>query len=252
MLDGDRHIYLVDFGLSKENVTTPTTGSNTFCGTTEYLAPEILNYKEHGTAVDYWSFGMLFYEMLTGLPPWYSYTQEDVVRGILSGDLEYPREMSVDAISLCKGLLDRDPEKRFGAREIMAHPFFSRVDWERLRAKRIASPFRPPATTETCNFDPQFTSVNVEVERYPQRPPPDDKFSPFYFDRSAALAAAAAAASSDEQAPAGESGKSRLHRLRTSPTADEYQSQSSAADSATEMRMVENELVESAKRALRV
>lgn len=236
MLDADGHIYLVDFGLSKEHVTTPTTGSNTFCGTTEYLAPEILNYQEHGTGVDWWSFGMVLYEMLTGLPPWYSYNQEEVVRGILGGDLDYS-SLQENARTLCQGLLERDPEKRFGAAEVMAHPFFRRVDWDKLREKRIASPFKPPQGSECCNFDPQFTKTVVEVERYPQRPPPTDIFQPWYFDRSDVVS------SPEPAVPSG---------LKKTYTEDELDAQSKAMEAAAASRQAEDDLVESAKRALNI
>ena len=238
MLDGEGHIYLVDFGLSKENVPSPTAGSKTFCGTTEYLAPEILKYEEHGTSVDYWSFGMLFYEMLTGLPPFYSYNQEEVVKGILEGDLDYPKNvMSDDAISLCKGLLDRNPTTRFGAAEIMSHPFFARVDWDRLKAKRIASrSARPPPPRRATLIR------NLQASTSKWRGIPSD-LSPMIFFRHFIMTDRLRC---EDDAPAAAS------RLKTTPTADEIESQSSAHDSASEMRMVENELVESAKRALRV
>lgn len=90
------HVRLTDFGLSKEGIGNNTSGANSFCGTPEYLAPEILNRQGHGRAVDWWSLGALLYEMLTGLPPFYCRDREKLFEKIRSADLTYPKVMLVE------------------------------------------------------------------------------------------------------------------------------------------------------------
>lgn len=123
LLDEKGNIKLADFGLSKEGITTATEGTKSFCGTPEYLAPEILDRKGHGFAVDWWSLGMLVYEMLTGLPPWYTRDRKKLYENLRSAPLKFEPYMSAEARDLLRGLLCRDPSKRLGAtddaREIM-------------------------------------------------------------------------------------------------------------------------------------
>ena len=101
------HVRLTDFGLSKEGITNNSSGANSFCGTPEYLAPEILNRQGHGRAVDWWSLGALLYEMLTGLPPFYCRDREKLFEKIRSAQLSYPRYLSELAKAILKGLLTR-------------------------------------------------------------------------------------------------------------------------------------------------
>mmetsp|Transcript_9435 Transcript_9435/g.18715 ORF Transcript_9435/g.18715 Transcript_9435/m.18715 type:complete len:591 (+) Transcript_9435:332-2104(+) len=186
LLDGDGHIYLADFGLCQDGVFSATAGSNTLAGTCEYLAPEILKHHEHGFAVDYWALGMVIYELLTGLPPFYSYDQNEVVHGILNKTLEFPRHVSPEARDLVERLLDRNPQTRLGSQrgfqEIEEHPFFQSIDWTTLSSRNLAPPFRPPADDVVCNFDPEFTQQRLDAE--PDYVPPrrDDVFAGFYYD----------------------------------------------------------------------
>jgi serine/threonine protein kinase len=188
LLDGEGNINVVDLGLCKDGMRSATQGSQSFCGTTEYLAPEILNYQEHGLAVDWWSYGMVLYEMLTGLPPWYSYKQEEVVRGILGGELTFPPYVSEPARELIAGLLCRDPAKRLGSargvEDFIDLPFFKAIDWVALARRELRAPFRPPQDTqgEACNFDVEFTSSRIEAERDHVPPVPSDPFGRFYYD----------------------------------------------------------------------
>eukprot|EP01083_Nonionella_stella_P015641 43785_1 len=131
LLDARGHVRLTDFGLSKEGISSSSSGANSFCGTPEYLAPEILNRQGHGRAVDWWSLGALLYEMLTGLPPFYCRDRERLFEKIRRGHLEYPRSLSNKSTLLLKGLLTKDPRNRLGsgerdARPIKEHPFFLR------------------------------------------------------------------------------------------------------------------------------
>jgi serine/threonine protein kinase len=141
------HIRLTDFGLSKDSIKDNSL-AHTFCGTPEYLAPEILYNKGHGKAVDWWSLGTLLYEMLTGLPPFYSTNINVMYEKILRAPLTFPPELSPAAASLLSGLIERDVNKRLGslgsdADDIKSHPFFDGLDWNKLYNKEIEPPFKP-------------------------------------------------------------------------------------------------------------
>lgn len=162
LLDYTGHIALCDFGLCKLNMEGQEK-TNTFCGTPEYLAPELLLGQGYSKVVDWWTLGVLFYEMLTGLPPFYDQDTNEMYRKILQDPLRFPDDMDREARSLLQGLLIRDPKKRLGingAGEIKAHPFFAQIDWKRLMAKKYAAPFKPAveSATDTSNFDQEFTS----------------------------------------------------------------------------------------------
>jgi len=107
LLDADGHIRITDFGLSKENVVDDSVRS--FCGTPEYLAPEVLKRQQYGKAVDWWSLGTLLYEMISGLPPFYDRNRERMYKKILGAELRFPTHMSPEARSVCRGMLTRDP-----------------------------------------------------------------------------------------------------------------------------------------------
>jgi len=162
LLNNDGHIVITDFGLSKE--INPHEGTQTFCGTPEYLAPEVLRGEGHGTAVDWWSLGTLMYEMLTGLPPFYSQNINIMYQKILSGELRFPSYVSAEAQSILEGLLTRDPEKRLGSKDkeasdVRGHAFFKSIDWGKLNRKEIDAPFKPKVKNEACldNIDKVFT-----------------------------------------------------------------------------------------------
>ncbi|GAB9473061.1 Agc protein kinase [Globisporangium polare] len=167
LLDEMGHIKLADFGLAKDEVTEIDSGATSLCGTPEYLAPEVLARKGHGTAVDWWGLGMVLYEMLTGLPPWYTRNRQELFARIREAPLEIPKYLSADAASLIAHLLHREPEKRLGSRgaaEVKAHRFFRSVDWDGLLWSE--PPFKPsdPQSKEagdTSNFDKEFTELPV-------------------------------------------------------------------------------------------
>jgi len=154
----DGHICITDFGLSKQ--ITPEMGStHTFCGTPEYLAPEVLKGQGHGTPVDWWSLGTLIFEMLTGLPPFYTQNINVMYHKILHAPLQFPTHISQEAQSLLEGLLNRDATKRLGDATIKGHPFFSSIDWVKLDNKEVPAPFKPSVSSEadTSQIDPVFT-----------------------------------------------------------------------------------------------
>ncbi|KAH9812180.1 Serine/threonine-protein kinase gad8 [Teratosphaeria destructans] len=164
LLDYVGHIALCDFGLCKLDMKDEDK-TNTFCGTPEYLAPELLHGQGYTKAVDWWTLGVLVYEMLTGLPPFYDENTNEMYRKILAEPLTFPGPEIVPpaARDLLIKLLDRDPTRRLGtngASEIKAHPFFHSIDWRKLLDRKYEPSFKPNVTDEldTANFDKEFTS----------------------------------------------------------------------------------------------
>mgnify|MGYP001207855352 FL=1 len=161
LLDYQGHIALCDFGLCKLNMKDKEK-TDTFCGTPEYLAPELLLGQGYSKVVDWWTLGVLLYEMLTGLPPYYDEDVPKMYKKILQEPLRFPDGFDRDAKDLLIGLLSRDPKRRLGyngAHEIKRHPFFSQLSWKRLLMKGYIPPYKPPVTSaiDTSNFDQEFT-----------------------------------------------------------------------------------------------
>lgn len=166
LLDANGHIALCDFGLSKANLTKNDT-TNTFCGTTEYLAPEVLLDEQGYTKmVDFWSLGVLVFEMCCGWSPFYAEDTQQMYKNIAFGKVRFPRDaLSTEGRNFVKGLLNRNPKHRLGAKndaqELIEHPFFSDIDWVALEHKNLVPPFKPKLKSgeDTSNFDPEFTNA---------------------------------------------------------------------------------------------
>lgn len=165
LFDMNGYIKLTDFGLCKENISKDDK-TKTFCGTPEYMAPEILQQQGYGMEVDWWTVGTLLYEMLTGLPPFYDENTQSMYQKILFDQLKFTDECSPHARTLISGLLQRNPERRQGRaniEEIKGHPFFASINWSDLLAKRVKPPWKPSLTSalDTSNFDPEFTRMKA-------------------------------------------------------------------------------------------
>jgi serine/threonine protein kinase len=165
LLTLDGHIKIADYGLCKEDMWFGSTTS-TFCGTPEFMAPEILLDKKYGRAVDWWAFGVLIYQMLLQQSPFRGEDEDEIYDAILADEPLYPIHMPRDSVSILQKLLTREPELRLGsgqgdAQEIMSHAFFKGINWDDIYNKRLPTPFKPTVKNEkdTSNFDSEFTSV---------------------------------------------------------------------------------------------
>ncbi|GJP41225.1 hypothetical protein CLOM_g895 [Closterium sp. NIES-68] len=168
LLDSDGHIKLTDFGLAKE-VRASDARSNSLCGTMEYMAPEIIQAHGHGFPADWWSIGILLYEMLTGQPPFSGGNRQKLQQRIVKEKVKLPNYLTSEAHSLLRGLLQKDPAKRLGSgprgvEEIRAHKWFKGVHWQRLEARQVQPLFLPAVTGGkrcTANFDTVWTQMPV-------------------------------------------------------------------------------------------
>uniref|UniRef100_A0A3B5LFQ5 non-specific serine/threonine protein kinase n=1 Tax=Xiphophorus couchianus TaxID=32473 RepID=A0A3B5LFQ5_9TELE len=164
MLDKDGHIKITDFGLCKEGITDTAT-MKTFCGTPEYLAPEVLEDNDYGRAVDWWGLGVVTYEMMCGRLPFYNQDHEKLFELILMEEIKFPRTLSADAKSLLSGLLIKDPNKRLGggpddAKEIMRHSFFGTIDWQDVYDKKVSTAFILLVSNLSAIIN-QLTDLNI-------------------------------------------------------------------------------------------
>ncbi|EDQ86882.1 uncharacterized protein MONBRDRAFT_10624 [Monosiga brevicollis MX1] len=165
LIDMNGYLKLTDFGLCKEGIDK-FGRTYTFCGTPEYMAPEILQQKGYGMEVDWWTVGTLLFEMLTGLPPFYDQDTQEMYRRILFQPLTFPEEVSLKAQDLITQLLQRNPSARLGrlsAKEIQRHLFFKDMDWAALEKKQLEAPWKPRIGDEldTSNFDEEFTRMRA-------------------------------------------------------------------------------------------
>lgn len=189
LLDGNGHIVLADFGLSKIFKPDSNQRAHSFCGTLEYMAPEIIRPcpAGHDLAVDWWSVGVLTYELLTGASPFtvveQRNTQNDISRRIQKSDPPLPSTLGEIVKDFILKMLHKDPKKRLGgnsksADEIKRHPFFNGINWQDLKRKRRKAPFKPRITCEddTGNFSEEFTKLSVVDSPAPVPPNTDRLF----------------------------------------------------------------------------
>ncbi|CAG2208563.1 PRKCE [Mytilus edulis] len=167
LLDAEGHCKIADFGMCKEGMHESKL-TQTFCGTPDYIAPEILQELEYDASVDWWALGVLMYEMMSGQPPFEADNEEDLFESILHDDVLYPVWLSREAVAILKGFMTKNPTKRLGCvkqqggeKAILVHPFFhEKIDWEALEQRKVKPPFKPKikSKTDANNFDKDFTS----------------------------------------------------------------------------------------------
>ena len=167
LLERDGYLKLIDFGMAK--ILKGDEKTNSFCGTPEYLAPEIITGEGHNRMADWWSYGTLVYEMLFGIPPFFNENVEMMYELITNKELRFPKKFNVsdEAKDLLRKLLVKDQKQRFGNNggfdEIKKHPFFKDMDFQALEAKKIEAPFKPilEDSFDVTNFDDEFTSEEL-------------------------------------------------------------------------------------------
>jgi serine/threonine protein kinase len=170
LLTKQGHVVLTDFGLSKWLVDTDHT--DTFCGTAEYLAPELLTGEPYSFGIDHWSYGTILYEMLAGITPFWADNHMEMYRRILEDPLDFPAqdenglpEIDYDTADFLAGLLDRDPRTRLGAQgvdEIKAHAYFAGISWDDVYHQRLPPAYVPILSSHTdfANFDASFLEMD--------------------------------------------------------------------------------------------
>ena len=175
LMDEDGYLKLADFGMAKKLKEDEKAMS--FCGTPEYLAPEIITMEGHDKMADWWSFGILLFEMLCGLPPFYVENLDKMYDMIKNNPVKFPKRISLseDAKDIIKKLLEKNPKKRLGAHngieEIKKHPFFASIDFDLIVEKKIKAPFIPELANDTDvqYFDEEFTNEEVGMSYIPKK-----------------------------------------------------------------------------------
>ncbi|KAK7864094.1 hypothetical protein R5R35_002735 [Gryllus longicercus] len=174
LLDTEGYVKIADFGLCKEGMGFGDR-TGTFCGTPEFLAPEVLTETSYTRAVDWWGLGVLIFEMLVGESPFPGDDEEEVFDSIVNDEVRYPRFLSLEAIAIMRRLLRKNPERRLGsserdAEDVKKQAFFRNIHWDDLLLRRVKPPFIPTVNSleDVSNFDEEFTSEK------PQLTPPKD------------------------------------------------------------------------------
>ncbi|KAG5952768.1 hypothetical protein E4U53_008097 [Claviceps sorghi] len=201
LLDADGHLLLTDFGLSKVSVEHSEDSCNSILGTVDYMAPEVILGKKYGKAVDWWSFGALGYDLMTGNPPFRGQNHAKIQDNIVKQKLVLPYFLSPDAKDLLTRLLRKEPHKRLGScmpkdlQTLKKHRFFRKIDWRKLEARELQPPIQPMITDPELaeNFAPEFTElalspVTKDKDAWPvPEPSKDDVFGGFSFVASTSL-----------------------------------------------------------------
>ena len=202
LLDNEGHVKITDFGLAKQQDPESTKRANSLVGSIDYMAPEILQATGHGKTADWWSVGVLMYEMLTGQLPFRGKNKPAIQKAICSHKLKMPSFLPGDATGLIKGLLDRQQDRRLGVGpdgtdNVKGHAFFKAVDWSKIEVRGVSPPFRPTVQGEMCVacFDEQWTKKEA-VDSAAGTPASDDRdvFHGFSFTSPSIMAEAEAAA----------------------------------------------------------
>ena len=175
MNDSDGHIKLADFGLAKENVKTDTP-NKTFCGSPQYLSPEMLSKQGTTKASDIYGIGAILYELISGNPPFYTQDQNLMLQNISENKLEFQEFFSEEIKDLLKKMLDKDPKKRIGINndksDLKNHEFFKDINWEDIALKKVKPPLDMIDVKEEYNLkekveftDTDYTSENYNIRR---------------------------------------------------------------------------------------
>jgi len=171
LISAEGNVKMVDFGFAKKVGNSLTF---TLCGTPEYMAPEIILTRGHNVGADWWSLGILIYEMLAGFPPFQSSSQLDLYKRILEGKIMYSFYISTTAQHLISCLLKKDLTRRYGcmhrgAEDVKSHPWFASIDWEELYACKVDMPWKPEIESleDTSCFITVGQSFASKKHQYP-------------------------------------------------------------------------------------
>ncbi|OWF37474.1 serine/threonine-protein kinase N2-like isoform X1 [Mizuhopecten yessoensis] len=177
LLDQDGYLKIADFGLCKEGMAYGDRTS-TFCGTPEFLAPEVLTETSYTRSVDWWGLGVLIFEMLVGESPFPGDDEEEVFDSIVNEEVRYPRFLSTEAIAIMRRLLRRNPDRRLGsserdAEDVKKQAFFRNLVWDDLLMKKVKAPFSPTVkhSEDVSNFDDEFTQEKAILTPAKERCP---------------------------------------------------------------------------------
>uniref|UniRef100_A0A0K8TGS8 protein kinase C n=3 Tax=Lygus hesperus TaxID=30085 RepID=A0A0K8TGS8_LYGHE len=164
LLDFDGHVRIADFGMCKLQIYLDKT-TDTFCGTPDYMAPEVIKGLKYNQCVDWWSFGILLYELLVGQSPFSGCDEDHLFWSICNERPHMPRHLSQPAVSILRDLLEKDWKKRlgsseFGSQDVMNHSFFDGMKWHLLERRQVDPPYKPHTKhpLDTKYFDRAFTS----------------------------------------------------------------------------------------------
>ncbi|KAI9287054.1 kinase-like domain-containing protein [Umbelopsis sp. AD052] len=244
LIAADGHIVLTDFGLSKQFPTSilgDEQRTNTFCGTAEYLAPEILRAEPYSYEVDFWSLGTLLYEFLTGITPFWAETHTEMYRRVLEDALTFPEDFDPVTADFIDGLLQRDPALRLGAgpngpMEICSHAYFDDLDWDDVYSKRITPPYIPNLKSDMdfSNFDDTFLQMVPRISNPPGKiiltSDIQDIFEGYSYTESVLESDRFTTTSESEELDSGE--YNRYERQSIEEPADNYQFDAVDTDSA--------------------
>ncbi|XP_065193246.1 protein kinase C alpha type-like [Sycon ciliatum] len=169
MLDAEGHIKIADFGMCKEGIYA-NVQTRTFCGTPDYIAPEIVAYQPYNGSVDWWALGVLVFEMVSGQPPFDGEDEDELFSSILGDEVHFGKSLSKEVCSLCMGFLAKHPARRLGCgpegeQDIKNHPFYKTLDWGRLESRQLPPPFKPKVKSKNAanNFDKEFTEEHPKL-----------------------------------------------------------------------------------------
>ncbi|XP_055688847.1 serine/threonine-protein kinase N isoform X11 [Lutzomyia longipalpis] len=186
LLDTEGYVKIADFGLCKEGMGFGDR-TGTFCGTPEFLAPEVLTETSYTRAVDWWGLGVLIFEMLVGESPFPGDDEEEVFDSIVNDEVRYPRFLSLEAIAIMRRLLRKNPERRLGsserdAEDVKKQAFFRQIAWDDLLMRKVKPPFVPTIRhlEDVSNFDEEFTSEKPQLTP-PKEPRPLSEEEQMYF-----------------------------------------------------------------------
>jgi len=166
LISSTGHIILTDFGLAKEKVESDD-GASTFCGTMEYMAPEMIKGEKYGKSTDFWSTGILLYDMLAGNPPFRNKNKKKLQDEICTKKIPMQSYWHKDTHSIIRGFTAKNPSERLHIEEMKTHPFFKSINWKQLGDRKTPPPYVPPTPLgefDVSNFDESYTAKPITVK----------------------------------------------------------------------------------------